>query len=125
MNKKNLRTELREYKFEVWGLNYNLGVNLVKNWKNWKFGDLIELEIVLLMKLGTQLLNVRSSGVKLKIVISCEIGVVFNPHCLSSPHPEDRINRRHSQQIMDHDAHDPSWNMPHFWRHEHTTFLAL
>ena len=46
MNKKNLRTELREYKFEVWGLNYNLGVNLVKNWKNWKFGDLIELGIV-------------------------------------------------------------------------------
>jgi len=23
---------------------------------------------------------------------------------------------------MDHDAHDPSRNMPHFWRHEHTTF---
>jgi len=30
MNKKYLRTELREHKFEVRGLNYNLGVNLVK-----------------------------------------------------------------------------------------------
>jgi len=26
---------------------------------------------------------------------------------------------------MDHDAHDPSRNVPHFWRHEHTTFSGF
>jgi hypothetical protein len=48
MNKKYLRTELREYKFEVWGLNYNLGVTLVKKmkelevwWFNWTRNCLI------------------------------------------------------------------------------------
>jgi len=63
------------------------------------------------MKPGTQLLNVRSSGAKLKIVISGEIGVVLNAHYSSCPHPEDRMNKKHNQQIM---AHDPLRNVPHF-----------
>jgi len=77
------------------------------------------------MKSGTQLLNVRSSGTKLKIIISREFDFVFNAHCLSSPHPENRINRRHIRQIMDHDAHDPSRNVPNLWRHEHPTFFGF
>jgi hypothetical protein len=51
-----------------------------------------------------------------------KIGVVLNVHCSSSPHPEDWINKKHNQQIM---AHDPSRNVPHFWRHEHTTFSGF
>jgi hypothetical protein len=48
-------------------------------------------------------------------------GAVLN-HCSSSPHPEDRINGKHCQQIMNH---DPSRNVPHFLRHEHTTFSGF
>ena len=88
------------------------------------------------MKSGTQLLNVRSSGVKLKIIISGEISVVFNAHCSSASHPEDQISRKHNQQIMsrswtdheqimDHYSHDPSLNVPQFWRHERTTFYGF
>jgi len=40
------------------------------------------------MKSGIQLLNVTSLGAKLKIIIWGEIGVVFNAHCSSSPHPK-------------------------------------
>jgi hypothetical protein len=47
------------------------------------------------------LLNVRSPGAKLKIVISSEIGVVFNVYYSSTPHPEDRRKSRKPGKIRE------------------------
>jgi hypothetical protein len=53
------------------------------------------------MKSGTRLLNVRSPRAKLKIVISSEIGVVFNVYYSSTPHPEDRRKSRKPGKIRE------------------------
>ena len=73
------------------------------------------------MESGTQLITVRSLGAKLKIAKTRYKRRRFEPLFIIS-HPEDQINRKHCQQIMDH---DPSRNVPHFWRHEHTIFSGF
>ena len=68
-----------------------------------------------LKRLGTKVKKCRSRGHKQR-----RLEALFIIPFVS--HGESRINRKHYQQIMNH---NPSRNVPHFWRHEHTTFSGF